>query len=160
MIIQQRFKAPIPSFFKKLRNTAVALFKITRAIFGASVALPAILTKITFYAAEARTMASTLSKATLAAAVQQPKKKKETGKPLSEFLPHFGKPSWHRGAYIAVNQQVAEIVCCPPSSDSFIGKLWRIPILAMAHRTVSAETEKLTNLRRYQFSVGEIFLIP
>jgi hypothetical protein len=160
MTYQQRFLVPTAPFFKKMRNACFDMLAMAGAIPGALLALPAILSKIAFYAKETQIISSTLSLATLAAAVQPPKKKKETGKPLSVFLLHFRKPPWYIGAYNIVIQQVRNIVYFPPSSDSFIGKLWRIPILSMAHRTASAEAEKLCNFRRYQFSVGEIFLIP
>ena len=85
MTIQQRFTAPTPPFFKKLRNTGLAVLTIAGAILGAPVALPAILTKIAAYAAVAGTVASTVSQATVEAAVKPPKKKKKFFLLLYEF---------------------------------------------------------------------------
>lgn len=61
MTIKQRVQSPTPAFFRKLRNTGVALAAISASILGAPVALPAILVQIAGYLAVAGTVAATVS---------------------------------------------------------------------------------------------------
>lgn len=61
MTIKQRVESPTPAFFRKLRNTGVALAAISASILGAPVVLPAILLKIAGYLAVAGTVAATVS---------------------------------------------------------------------------------------------------
>ncbi len=63
MTIKDRVNAPTPAFFKKLRNTGLALVAISASIIGAPVVLPAILIKIAGYLAVAGTVAATVSQA-------------------------------------------------------------------------------------------------
>lgn len=47
--VQQRAKAPMPPFFKKLRNAGLALAAISAALLASPVALPLIVTQAAGY---------------------------------------------------------------------------------------------------------------
>lgn len=86
-----RFAAPTPPFFKKVRNTGLALAAISASVLAAPVALPALLLKIAGYLAVAGTVASTVSQATVAAPpgeIQPPgaAKKKKAAKPAKKLV--------------------------------------------------------------------------
>ena len=80
MNVVNRMASPTPPFFKKVRNTGLALATIAAGILSAPVALPAILLKIAGYAAVAGSVASTVSQA----AVQPPDKPKTVKKKPSK----------------------------------------------------------------------------
>ena len=61
MTIKERIQAPTPPFFKKLRNTGLAIVAIAATLLATPVALPAIVLKIAGYMAVAGTVASTVS---------------------------------------------------------------------------------------------------
>lgn len=113
------------------------------------------LTKNVAYKSVAGTVSLTVERS-----VQPPKKEKEIVKPHSASL-QYGLNTWRNGAAGTVEyQQSSNISYCPTCRDNCIGKLWRIPVLEMAHSTASKEEKKLKNNRRYQYSVEELFLIP
>ena len=72
MTIKERIKAPTPPFFRKLRNTGIAIAAIAAALLSTPVALPAILLKIAAYMAVAGTVASTVSQAATPADSEPP----------------------------------------------------------------------------------------
>ena len=61
MTIKERVQAPTPAFYRKLRNTGLALLAISASLMGSPVVLPAIVTKIAGYLAVAGTVAATVS---------------------------------------------------------------------------------------------------
>ncbi len=79
MTIKQRVQSPTPAFFRKLRNTGVALAAISASILGAPVALPAILVKIAGYLAVAGTVAATVSQTATESNLPFPEDDNETG---------------------------------------------------------------------------------
>jgi hypothetical protein len=60
----KRIQSPTPPFFRKLRNTGLAITAIAGVVLTAPVALPAILLKMAGYAAVAGGMASAISQLT------------------------------------------------------------------------------------------------
>lgn len=75
MTIKERVKQPTPKFFKKLRNTGMALAAVSAALFAAPVALPAILLKVAGYLAVAGTVAATVSQTVTTKGEALPKKR-------------------------------------------------------------------------------------
>ena len=63
MTIKERIEAPTPPFFKKVRNTGLAIAAIAATHLASPVALPAIVLKIAAYLAVAGTVATTVSQA-------------------------------------------------------------------------------------------------
>jgi hypothetical protein len=155
--LQQYLIALIRVFTKRKNYTGLALLVIAGSVTGAPVTNPAIITNSYAYAAKAGTVASTVSKATIEAAFQPPKKKRETVKPLLAFLQHC-RNAWGYGAGTFEYQHSGQFTCYLAGIDGSVGELWRIPVLEMSNSNASAE--KLSNFRRYQFSIGEFFLIP
>jgi len=155
--LQQYLIALIRVFTKRKNFTGLALLVIAGSVTGAPVTNPANITNSYAYATKAGTVASTVSKATVKAAVQPPKKKKEIVKPLLAFLQHC-RNAWGYDAGTFEYQHSGQFTCSLAGIDRSVGELWRIPVLEMSNSNASAE--KLSNFRRYQFSIGEFFLIP
>ncbi len=61
----QRVKAPIPGFFKKLRNIGLLLTAISGSLLAAPIALPAFLANAAGYIAVAGTVVTTVSQLTV-----------------------------------------------------------------------------------------------
>ena len=157
--LQQYLIALIRVFTKRKNFTGLALLAIAGSVTGAPVTNPAIITNSYAYAAKAGTVASTVSKATIEAAFQPPKKKRETVKPLLAFLQHC-RNAWGYGAGTFEYQHSGLFTCYLAGIDGSFGKLWHIPVLEMSDYTASSKAKKLSNFRRYQFSIEEFFLIP
>lgn len=64
MEILERMSEPTPSFWKKVRNIAIALGTVGGVIIAAPIALPATIVTIGGYLATAGTVATVLSQAT------------------------------------------------------------------------------------------------
>jgi energy-converting hydrogenase Eha subunit G len=64
MNIIQRFSAPTPSFFRKLRNVALVLTAVSGSLLAAPVVLPALVVQLASYLAVAGSVAMAVSQAT------------------------------------------------------------------------------------------------
>ena len=63
--ITKRIKSPTPKFFKKVRNTGLALAAIGAVILGSPVTLPAIALKVAEYLTVAGAVAGAVSQTTV-----------------------------------------------------------------------------------------------
>jgi hypothetical protein len=154
--LQQYLIALIRVFTKRKNYTGLALLVIAGSVTGAPVTNPAMITNSYANAAKAGMVASTVSKATVKAAVQPPKKKKEIVKPLSASFQHCGSVWWYGGAGTVKYQHNEHFIYSPEGC----GEHKRIPVHEMSNYTASEKAKKLSNFGRYQFSIGEFFLIP
>jgi energy-converting hydrogenase Eha subunit G len=64
MNIIQRFSAPTPSFFRKLRNVALVLTAVSGSLLAAPMVLPALVVQLASYLAVAGSVAMAVSQAT------------------------------------------------------------------------------------------------
>ncbi|CAN5837023.1 hypothetical protein BH11BAC4_BH11BAC4_18760 [soil metagenome] len=79
MTIKQRLASPTPPFFKRIRNTGLALAALAGSILAAKDKLPAKLVEIAGYVAVAGAVATTVSQGAVEPArPKQVKKKKKT----------------------------------------------------------------------------------
>ena len=65
MNIQQRIAAPVPRFFRKIRNLGIIFASLSATVMGLPLPLPPVVTDIAGYLTVAATVASAISQATI-----------------------------------------------------------------------------------------------